>query len=100
MRPEAVGRAHRLVVAARVEQRDDVALVDRWSEDWAELGWVRLECHAELLEPEPREVEEHAAAVAALRAKYRQYAGQRLDDRPVLRFTVDRAVSWGNLDAD
>ena len=72
-------------------------LVDRWSEDWSQLGWLRLECRAELLEPEPREVEEHAAAIATLRAKYPQYAGQRLEDRPVIRFTVDRAVSWGNL---
>jgi PPOX class probable F420-dependent enzyme len=75
-------------------------LIDRWSEDWSQLGWLRLECRAELLEPEPREVEEHAAAIAALRAKYAQYAGQRLEDRPVIRFTVDRAVSWGNLARD
>ena len=75
-------------------------LIDRWSEDWSQLGWLRLECRAELLEPEPREVEEHAAAIAALRAKYPQYAGQRLEDRPVIRFTVDRAVSWGNLARD
>jgi PPOX class probable F420-dependent enzyme len=75
-------------------------LVDRWSEDWSKLGWVRLECHAELLEPEPHERVEHAAAVAALRAKYAQYGDQRLDDRPILRFTVDRVISWGNLTPD
>ena len=75
-------------------------LVDRWSEDWTQLGWVRLDCHAELLEPEPREVEEHAAAIAALRAKYAQYASHRLEDRPILRFTVKDAVSWGDLAAD
>jgi len=75
-------------------------LIDRWSEDWSQLGWLRLECRAELLEPEPREVEEHAAAIAALRAKYAQYVDQRLEDRPVIRFTVDRAVSWGNLAPD
>lgn len=75
-------------------------LIDRWSEDWSRLGWLRLECRAELLEPEPREVEEHATAIAALRAKYRQYAGQRIEARPVIRFTVERAVSWGNLAPD
>jgi len=72
-------------------------LIDRWSEDWSRLGWLRLECRAELLEPEPREVDEHRAAVTALRAKYPQYAGQRLEERPVIRFTVERAVSWGNV---
>ena len=72
-------------------------LIDRWSEDWSELGWLRLDGRAELLEPEPRERDEHAAAIAALRAKYRQYETHRLDERPIIRFTVDRAVSWGNL---
>jgi len=72
-------------------------LVDRWSEDWSELGWLRLDCRGELLEPEPREREEHATAIAALREKYPQYLGHRLEDRPVIRFTVHRAVSWGNL---
>lgn len=75
-------------------------LIDRWSEDWSRLGWLRLECRAELLEPETGEVEEHAAAIAALRAKYPQYATQRLEDRPVIGFTVDRAVSWGDLGPD
>jgi PPOX class probable F420-dependent enzyme len=75
-------------------------LVDRWSEDWSRLGWIRLDCRAELLEPEPRERDEHAAAVAALREKYPQYAGQRLEDRPVIRLTVDRVVAWGDLRPD
>jgi PPOX class probable F420-dependent enzyme len=75
-------------------------LIDRWSEDWAHLGWLRLDARAELLEPEPHERDEHAAAVAGLRAKYRQYESQRLEERPILRFTVDRALSWGDLAAD
>ena len=73
-------------------------LVDRWSEDWSRLGWIRLDTRAELMEPEPRELEEHAAAVEALRAKYPQYATHRLEDSPILRFTVIRTVSWGTLD--
>jgi len=75
-------------------------LVDRWSEDWTRLGWVRLDCRGELLEPEPREREEHAAAVVALRTKYAQYADQRIEDRPVIRLTVDRVVAWGDLAPD
>jgi PPOX class probable F420-dependent enzyme len=75
-------------------------LVDRWSEDWSRLGWVRLDCRGELLEPERRERDEHAAAVAALRAKYAQYAEQRLEDRPVIRLTVDGIVAWGALEPD
>ena len=72
-------------------------LVDRWDEDWTRLGWLRCYGVGELLEPEPREVVEHAEAVAALRVKYRQYAGQRIESRPMIRIRIDRAVSWGNL---
>lgn len=77
-------------------------LVDRWSEDWSRLAWLRLETRAELVEPdaEPEERTEHAAAVAALRAKYPQYATHRLDQRPLLRFTVTRALSWGAIGDD
>ena len=75
-------------------------LVDRWSEDWTRLGWVRLDCRGELLEPEPREREEHATAVAALRVKYAQYADQRIEDRPIIRLMVDRVVAWGDLGPD
>ncbi len=75
-------------------------LVDRWSEDWDRLAWLRLYGSAELLEPEPREREEHAAAVAALRGKYEQYASHRLEERPIIRFSIERAVSWGDLGPD
>jgi PPOX class probable F420-dependent enzyme len=73
-------------------------LVDRWDEDWTRLGWLRLYGRAELLEPQPHEVEEHGWAVGALRAKYEQYAGHQLETRPIIRITADRSVSWGRLD--
>ena len=97
-KPKTVADPHEL---ARV--RDLLVLpaasifVDRWDEDWTRLGWLRCYGHGELIEPEPREVEEHARAVAALRAKYPQYAAHALDERPIIRIRVDRAVSWGDL---
>jgi len=75
-----------------------VILVDRWDEDWSNLGWVRLYARGEMLEPQPHEVEEHAAAVAALRAKYEPYSTHNLEARPIIRLTIVRARSWGNLD--
>jgi PPOX class probable F420-dependent enzyme len=90
--PHELGRVQDLLVLPQAS-----LLIDRWSEDWAQLAWIRVECHGVLLEPEPHEREEHAAAIAALREKYPQYAGHRLEERPVLRFTVDRAIAWGNL---
>ncbi len=68
-------------------------LVDRWSEDWARLGWVRIEVLGDLVGADP-------AAVAALLAKYPQYRTHRLEDRPMLRFRVERVVSWGDLGPD
>ncbi len=72
-------------------------LVHRWDEDWSRLAWVRAYGTAELLEPQPREREEHAAAVAALKRKYPQYADQDVDRRPIIRISLTRAVSWGAI---
>jgi PPOX class probable F420-dependent enzyme len=71
---------------------DVVVLIDRWDEDWEQLAWVRLYGRAELVEPGARD--EHAQAVAALRRRYGQYRDHRLEDRPVVRLTVERATSW------
>ena len=78
---------------------DAVILVDRWDEDWTGLGWLRVYGRAEILEPQPHERDEHAAAVVALRAKYAQYVAQRLEDRPIIRVAIDRSRAWGTLDA-
>jgi PPOX class probable F420-dependent enzyme len=73
--------------------RDDRAsvLVDRWDEDWTRLVWLRLDGRATLLAPDDAG---HAEIVAALRAKYPQYATHRLEDRPLIAVTVERATRW------
>ncbi len=93
--PHALARVQDLLVLPEA-----TLLIDRWSEDWTRLAWLRLDGRAVLLEPEPHERVEHAAAIDALRRKYPQYATHRLEDRPILRFTVDRAISWGDLAGD
>jgi PPOX class probable F420-dependent enzyme len=70
---------------------DVTLLVDRWSEDWSRLGWVRLYGSGVVLEPRTQDRAEHAAAVTALRAKYPQYATQALESRPIIRLAIDRA---------
>ena len=72
-------------------------LVDRWSEDWSQLAWLRAYGVGEMLEPQPHEAEEHATAVAELRKKYPQYTEQALEQRPLIRVSIDRVVSWGNV---
>jgi PPOX class probable F420-dependent enzyme len=74
-------------------------LVDRWSEDWTRLGWVRLDARGVVLEAD-RDATEHASAVMALRDKYPQYASHRLEERPMLRFDIVRVVAWGRLPPD
>src|SRR5262245_7610303 len=91
--PKALQRVRDLLVLPAA-----TVLVDRWDEDWTRLAWVRCYGVGELIEPEPREVEEHASAIAALRAKYPQYRRQKLEGRPVIRIRIDRTVSWGNLE--
>ena len=93
--PHDLARVHDLLVLPEAS-----LLIDRWSEDWSRLGWLRLHGRAELLEPEPHEREEHATALAQLREKYPQYAGQDLEHRPLIRVTIDDALSWGDLSPD
>jgi PPOX class probable F420-dependent enzyme len=73
-------------------------LVEHWDEDWSRLAWLRAYGVGEMLEPQPREVEEHRRVVAELRGKYLQYAEQELESRPIIRVSIDRAVSWGALE--
>ena len=83
---------------ARVRDiRDDpraTILVDRWDEDWTRLAWLRIEGRASLLEPGAG-TEEHSVTVAALRAKYPQYASHRLDEHPLIRIRLERVIEWG-----
>lgn len=72
-------------------------LVDRWSEDWSRLAWLRADGSAILLEPQEHEREEHTRAVASLRAKYPQYRSQAIEARPIIRIALGRALSWGRL---
>jgi PPOX class probable F420-dependent enzyme len=74
-----------------------VVLVDRWDEDWSQLGWLRVYGNAEILEPQLHERDEHAAAVSQLRAKYPQYVDQALEGRPIIRIAISEARSWGAL---
>jgi PPOX class probable F420-dependent enzyme len=95
-KPKSVDDPRRLARVRDVLERPRVTvLVDRWSEDWQRLAWLRMEGTADLLEPEGEPAGEHATAVGLLRARYPQYATHRLEARPILRIAVTRAVSWG-----
>lgn len=78
-----------------IDQNPRVALlVDHYREDWARLGWVQIKGSAELLQPGD---ENHTSAIAALEAKYDQYADHDLGGRPVILIDPGTVRSWGTL---
>ena len=99
-KPKRVADPHRLARVRDILARPDVSvLVDRWDEDWASLGWLRLGGQARLIEPDAEATRaDRDLALAALLAKYPQYADHDLGSRPLIRITVTDASSWGDLD--
>src|SRR6266571_6751919 len=82
---------HALRRVRNIETNGRVAIVvDRYDEDWSELGWVLLEGVATILESG----EERDSAATALREKYEQYETISLDERPVVRVAIERSVEW------
>ena len=69
-------------------------VVDRYDEDWSQLGWVMVQGAAEIL----LEGTEHDQAQAALRARYPQLATMRIEALPVVAVRIDHATSWGRLE--
>ena len=68
-------------------------IVDRYDEDWTQLGYVLIAAAATLDLDEP----ERAAAVRALKRKYPQYQTLLPDDAPVIKLTPTRITAWGDL---
>lgn len=79
-----------------VRANPTVALVvDHYTPDWTDLGWVQVRGTAALLDPGD---DGHADAVRALREKYDQYATHDLSTAPVIRIDPGQVRSWGRLD--
>jgi PPOX class probable F420-dependent enzyme len=91
-KPKLISDPMRLARIRDIMSRPDVALlVDRGSEDWSELAWLRLHGRARVLPAPPSDVLE------ALRAKYSQYRDQRLEARPIIRIELERATGRRRL---
>ncbi len=95
-KPKGVEPA-RLKRVRNILENPSVALIaDRYDEDWNRLAFVMARGKAELIEPE---TEEHDSAVRLLRGKYHQYERMRIEDNQIIAIRVQRAASWGALDA-
>lgn len=86
--PLALARVRDIQADPRVS-----VLLDRWSEDWSQLGWLRIDGIAAIVEPT-------AIVVDALRKKYPQYADHRLESRPMIRIVIENTRAWGTLAGD
>ena len=81
-----------------IEANPYVALVvDHYTEEWDDLGWVQVRGRASLLDPGEKG---QAVAVAALQNKYTQYCEHDLESRPLIWIDPGHAVSWGTLEPE
>jgi PPOX class probable F420-dependent enzyme len=69
-------------------------LVDRYSEDWSTLWWVRMDGRGYVVD----DASEASAALVALTGKYRQYA-ENPPAGPILAVAVDRWTGWSATEA-
>jgi PPOX class probable F420-dependent enzyme len=77
-----------------IAQNPAVAVVvDRYEEDWGQLGWIMLRGHAEIL----IDGREHDEAQALLRCRYPQLKRMQIAQLPVIAVRIVSATSWGNL---
>ena len=65
-------------------------VVDRYEEDWRELAYVLVAGTAKIILRGKR----HDRAVRLLRRKYPQYGSMALEQRPIIRISPARVVSW------
>ena len=83
--------AARLRRLRNIEANPQVALlVDHYEEDWSRLSYILAEGTAELL-PAGKE---QRAAIGLLRRKYAQYRRMKLANKPVIKISPRRLISW------
>jgi PPOX class probable F420-dependent enzyme len=87
-KPKRTTRLRRLANIAATGRA--CVLVDHYSDDWDELWWVRLDGTGTVLDNADTDAK---AAVAALAAKYDQYAA-RPPTGPVIGVEVIRWAGW------
>ena len=74
------------------ERGEASLLIDRYEDDWSQLGYLLIQAKAELIEPGG---EAHAHALLLLRERYPQYQTMDLETQPVIALDPRRITSWG-----
>jgi PPOX class probable F420-dependent enzyme len=76
-----------------IEARHEAALlIDQYSDDWSQLGYILIHAHAELLFPP---AEHHTQSLRLLRERYIQYRTMNLEQNALIVLTPERITSWG-----
>lgn len=70
-------------------------IIDHYTEDWSQLGWVQVRGTATHCQPDEKP---HSPGITALETKYDQYGSQNLEDRPLIRISPGSVRSWGHLE--
>jgi PPOX class probable F420-dependent enzyme len=79
-----------------IQENPPVALViDCYSEDWNEIGYVLLRGSATLIAPGQ---DAYTRAVTLLRERYPQYRAMPIHEQPVVALRPESVVAWGNLE--
>ncbi len=91
-KPKSVART-KLRRVRNIEARHEATLlIDQYSDDWSQLGYVLLESHARLLTPDEAL---HAHALTLLRERYVQYRTMTLENYPIIILTPRKVTAWG-----
>lgn len=88
--PEALRRVRDIEANPRV-----ALVVDHYTADWSQLGWVQVRGTASRCAPGAAA---HRRGRASLRDKYDQYATHDLAERPQIHIEPGSVRSWGQLD--
>ena|SRR5437763_11719060 len=76
-----------------IEARHEASLlIDQYSDDWSQLGYILIHAHAELLYPPE---ERRTQALRLLRERYVQYRTMNLEQNALIVLTPERITAWG-----
>lgn len=91
-KPKSI-EAYKLKRVRNIEARHEASLlIDQYSDDWSQLGYVLIHGQAEIIPPE---YPLHSHALALVRERYVQYRSMHLETLPVIAITPQRISSWG-----
>lgn len=87
--PQQLKRVRNLLANPQV-----ALVVDRYSDDWTQLGYLLIRGRGTLLPPT---APDHAPIVALLRARYPQYQAMPIHEQPLITIQPVAITTWGKL---